>query len=257
MCLILFAYKKHPKYKLILAANRDEFKARPTAKAGFWEDKPQLLAGRDLEQLGTWLGISKAGKFSALTNYREPHEHIIPNAPSRGDLTANFLKENIPPAAYLQALLNDQQVFNGYNLLLGDVNALYHYSNREEKMNRLSSGVYGLSNHLLDTPWPKVSLGKALLEEQIKQKEPDVLSMFELLQNTNQPPDFKLPNTGVGLDLERMLGPMFIDSPNYGTYCSTVLLWSEDNQVDFYEKIHADQSIQHFQFQVETSSTTP
>ena len=251
MCLILFAYQQHPDYKLILAANRDEFRERPTAKANFWEDEPQILAGRDLEQLGTWLGISKTGRFTAVTNFREAHENIIPNAPSRGDLTADFLKTNVTPATYLHGLHQDNRTFNGYNLLVGDVDDLYHYSNREEHLNHLSSGVYGLSNHLLDTPWPKVKLGKQLLTEEIRKEQIEVDRLFELLKNTTQPPDAKLPETGVGLTMERVLGPMFIDTPKYGTYCSTVVLWGKDNQVDFYEKIYVDESVQHLKVQIE------
>lgn len=250
MCLILFAYKQHPKYKLILAANRDEFRARPTAKAAYWSDSPLVLAGRDLERGGTWLGISNTGQLSAITNFREAHANLLDDAPSRGDLTADFIKGKEHPASYLEALHADERVFNGYNLLLGNPDELYHYSNKEGKINRLEAGIYGLSNHLLDTPWPKVTLGKQLLKQHIEQPELQVDDLLAVLENIVQPRDEDLPKTGIGTNWERMLGPMFIDTEAYGTYCSTIILWDNNNQVDFYEKIHRDQLTQHFRLQV-------
>lgn len=248
MCLILFAYKTHPKYKLILAANRDEFTKRPTAKADFWEDAPRILAGRDLERMGTWLGLGKNGRFSAITNYREPLKNLSENAPSRGDLTTDFIKGTESASAYMTALHEDDRQFNGYNLLVGDGEELYHYSNKEEKVNRLEAGIYGLSNHLLDSPWPKVELGKRLLSELVT-GEVDVDKLLEMLENSQKAPDEELPETGVAIEWERVLSPMFIDTEGYGTYCSTVILWDYENKVDFVEKIHSDQSMQHFQLQ--------
>lgn len=250
MCLILFAYKTHPKYKLIVAANRDEFLNRPTAKAGFWEDKSHILAGRDLERSGTWLGISQSGQFSAITNYREAHKYLLDHAPSRGNLTTDFIDSQQQPATYLSELHADSRIFNGYNLLVGNTEELYHYSNREEKLNRLEAGVYGLSNALLDTPWPKVTLGKKLLQEAIHQEEINPDDLFALLENASRPPESALPDTGIGQKWEKVLSSMFINTNNYGTYCSTVLLWDSQNQIDFIEKVHKTQSIQHFKLQV-------
>lgn len=252
MCLILFGYKAHPNYKLILLANRDEFKARPTAKADYWKDHPQILAGRDLERMGTWLGISKKGHFSAITNYREAHENLLSDAPSRGDLTTNFIKEEKSPKTYLSELHADKRVFNGYNLLIGDVHNLYHYSNKEGKINHLDAGIYGLSNALLDTPWPKVELGKSLLTKLVaNQDEINLDHAFKILQNVERPREEDLPDTGIGHDWEKVLSSMFIDTEAYGTYCSTVLLWDYKNQIDFIEKVHEDQSIEHFRLQVD------
>lgn len=251
MCLILFAYKHHPKYKLILAANRDEFLNRPTAQAAFWEDKPNILAGRDLERKGTWLGLSKTGNFSAITNYREARKYLLTDAPSRGDLTTNFIAGKKQPRAYLEALDADHKVFNGYNLLVGTAHELFHYSNKEGVIHELTAGIYGLSNHLLDTPWPKVELGKKLLQEAIQQDEPDREALLRLLENTQKPPVDQLPNTGVELEWEKVLSSMFIDTPVYGTYCSSLILWDYKNNIEFIEKVHRNPSVQHFKLQVD------
>ena len=161
MCLILVAWQAHPGYPLLVAANRDEFYARRTASADFWPESPQVLAGRDLEAGGTWLGITRQGRFAALTNYRDPSSHK-PQAPSRGKLVADFLRGKDSIDAYLDTL--DAIAYNGFNLLLGDGKQLIAFSNITMQRHELAPGVYGLSNALLDTPWPKVGAGKTALE---------------------------------------------------------------------------------------------
>ena len=235
MCLILFAYRQHERYRVILAANRDEFYGRPTASAAFWGDAPDLLAGRDLKSGGTWLGVTRAGRFAAITNYREPDVRLE-GAPSRGELVAGFLQSDDAPQAYLDRLAPSADRYNGFNLIVGDAEETGYFSNREGAVRMLGPGVYGLSNHLLDTPWPKVEQGKALLEEHLSRDEIDAEALLVALNNPTQAPDAALPDTGVGLAWERALSPLFIQSPDYGTRASTVLLIRHDGEVTFAER---------------------
>ncbi|MCX5839439.1 MAG: NRDE family protein [Deltaproteobacteria bacterium] len=256
MCLILFAWKMHENFPLVLAANRDEFYERPSAAAAFWEDAPDLLAGRDLREGGTWLGITRAGRFAALTNYRDP-ESLKIGAPSRGGLTSNYLRGRDIPEAYLNRIRHDADRFNGFSLLVGDPAGLFYFSNRGA-LQRLKPGIYGLSNRLLDTPWPKVERGKTALLALLKQKK-DLLpeALFALLTNRTRPPDDRLPDTGVGLTWERILSPLFIESPVYGTRSSTVLLIDRRGSVTFAERVFngaADPQTVRFTFCVKGKS---
>lgn len=231
MCLILFAYKKHPNYRLILAANRDEFYDRPAASLNYWEDTPDVLAGRDLKSMGTWMGVNRAGKFAAITNYREPNRQLH-DAPSRGHLISNYLIGDVPPADYLDKLKGETDLYNGFNLLVGDNEDLYYFTNRNDGRTLLTPGTYGLSNRLLDTDWPKVGKGKEQLSALIDRDE-DLPreAILDLLQNQERPLDHQLPDTGVGIEWERTLSPMFITSPNYGTRCSTLITMDRYNLV--------------------------
>jgi len=168
MCLILLAWQTHPDFPLVVAANRDEFFARPSAPADFWAERPDILAGRDLQAGGTWLGVSRGQRFSALTNYREGSKQRI-DGPSRGALVADFLAGESSAEAYLEALSRLGADYNGFNLFVGDGQRLGYYSNRNSGTHWLSPGMYGLSNHLLDTPWPKLSLAKAAFSEALTQ----------------------------------------------------------------------------------------
>jgi uncharacterized protein with NRDE domain len=222
VCLILVAWRVHPKYGLVVAANRDEFHARPTASAGFWRDAPRVLAGRDLEGGGTWLGITTDGRFAALTNYRDP-SRVLAAAPSRGDLVRRFLAGADSPQTFRVWLEEVGARYNGFNLLFGDGQALQAYSNCGGWAGELEPGIYGLSNHLLDTPWPKVAQGKSELARAL-QALPDDGPLMELLRDDRIAPDDRLPRTGVSLEWERLLSAAFIRSPTYGTRSSTVLL---------------------------------
>jgi len=236
MCLILFAHRVHPAYPLVVAANRDEWFRRPTAPAGFWPDAPEVLAGRDLEQQGTWLGVTRAGRFAALTNYRDPGANR-PDAPSRGTLVSAFLRSRIPPGEYLEHLRRDASRYNGFSLLVGDFSELLYFSNRDGA-SRLTPGIHGISNHLLDTPWPKVARGKQALEALVAEgRDPSPEELLALLASRSRPPDESLPETGVGLEWERVLSPLFIESPSYGTRCSTVVLIDRDGMVTFVERV--------------------
>ena len=236
MCLILFAYRCHPVYRLVLAANRDEFYARPTTPADFWEEAPEILAGRDLEAGGTWLGITSSGRFAALTNYRSPQRHQ-PKAPSRGNLVKDFLTGQTPPEQYLTHIHPRGRDYNGFNLLAGDTMALFYYANQEGIVREPKPGIYGLSNHLLNTPWPKVDQGRSQLSALMKnQTSIHTESLFAILADRSIPADRNLPDTGVGLEWERILSPLFITSSDYGTRSSSILLWERTGKVTFLER---------------------
>lgn len=239
MCLILFAYKMHPKYKLIVAANRDEAYARPTAPAAFWEDVPELLAGRDLEKMGTWMGVTTSGRFAALTNYRDPSEQAAGKR-TRGELVADFLKGSDRPETYLQKMAQRRLEYPGYNLLAGDLEELYYYSNRGNHPVKIEPGIHGVSNHLLNTDWPKVEKGKEGLKKIISGNSPDLAErLFNHLENTDPAPDHILPSTGVSLEWERLLSPMFIKSEGYGTRSSTVILMN-DKEIYLNERVFTE-----------------
>lgn len=236
MCLILFGYQVSSRYDLIMAANRDEFYARPTAPMCFWEDSNEILAGKDLEQGGTWFGVTRSGRFAALTNYRDPSS-VKSNTPSRGRLVTDFLTSDIPADQYSLELKKQALEYNGFNLLYGTRNDVYCYSNISFECIKVRPGIHGLSNRFLDSPWPKVQKGKKELSRIIQagiSKE----KLFELLKDTTPPPDRELPHTGVGLEWERILSPLFIDSRGYGTRSSTVMTIDRAGRFEVTERTH-------------------
>ncbi len=239
MCLIIFAYKAHPKYPLIVTANRDEFYERPTQQAHWWKSNPNILAGKDLKGGGTWLGVSKSGRFAALTNYRDL-QHIRADAPTRGTLVTQFLEQDhLSALQYIEGIENDE-AYNGYNLLLYENDTLVWHSNISGESRELKAGVYGVSNALLDTSWPKVEHGKDFLKD-LLQKNKDTFEVekaFDYLQNTLKPSDQELPDTGVGIELERLLSPLFIQSPKYGTRSSSVVLVDTKGNIRFEERVY-------------------
>jgi uncharacterized protein with NRDE domain len=236
MCLILMAYEMHPRYRLILAANRDEFYDRPTAAAAYWEDAPDLFAGKDLVHGGTWFGVNRRGRFGALTNYRDPNM-ARQDAPSRGGLVSGFLQTEAGAGDYLEQLAGDASVYNGFNLLLGDVESeCLCYSNVSGQSVRLTPGIHGLSNHLLDTPWPKVMRGREALAKVVAAPEFSREDLFAILADRTQAPVELLPDTGVGLELERLLSSIFIASPRYGTRSSSLLLVDRERRMSFVER---------------------
>lgn len=238
MCLINFQFHAHPSYKLIVVANRDEFYDRKTEAAHFWKDAPNLLAGRDLVGLGTWLGITKEGKFAALTNYRNPLE-ISTGKTSRGEIVQNFLNGNLSAEEYLQSLDRDKDRYNGFNVILGNAEKLYYYNNIEGEIVKIVPGTHGLSNKFLNTAWPKVVKGKESLKAySLSKKELDIEELFAVVTDVEMAKDEDLPNTGVGLELERNLSPLFIKMANYGTRCSTVILVDNNNNVTFAERTY-------------------
>jgi uncharacterized protein with NRDE domain len=237
MCLIFISLQEHPNYKLIVAGNRDEFYNRKTATANYWTDYPQVLAGRDLEAGGTWLGITKSGKISMLTNYRDP-ANINPAEPSRGHLVSDYLTSDITGQSYMQAIEKNGKKYNGFNLILGNTEELFYYSNYGDGVIKLSPGFYGISNHLLESPWPKVLIGKQKIAPALRQNSVDAEQLFEILYDDHVADDDKLPNTGLPLERERALSSMFIKTPNYGSRCSTVVLVNRSNEVFFAERVY-------------------
>ena len=254
MCLIVFANNVHPKYKFIFAANRDEFYNRPSSQANFWKENSEILAGRDLQAGGTWMGITKKGKFAAITNFRDLKNHRN-DAPSRGKLTVDFLANNIHPEEYYGFLKSDLNKFNGFNLILGNIDELYYFSNKNEALKKLEPGIHGISNALLNTPWPKVEKSKKQLEALFGQNEIHPNEVMNILYDKNKADDDDLPDTGVGIELERMLSPVFIKSEKYGTRCSNVVLVDRDNTVSFIEKSYLPEedefSTSEFNFKLE------
>ncbi len=237
MCLINFAYQKEGKYKLVLAANRDEFYERPTESAGFWEDHPDILAGRDLEQMGTWMGVTKTGRFAALTNYRNPRE-TREGKYSRGNIVKDFLAGSDAPRDYLETLHLKKDHFQGFNILVGTVDELYYYSNYDSDIRKLESGIYSLSNALLDTPWPKTERGKAGISSCAAADGEEVMHecLFDMLADEKRARDDELPDTGVPLEWERSLSPVFIKRPEYGTRASTLVTIDRKNGITFIER---------------------
>jgi uncharacterized protein with NRDE domain len=237
MCAIYFAFDYTPKYPLILLANRDEFYERPTAAAAYWEDFPEIYAGRDLLGGGTWLGVTKSGRFAAVTNYRDPSAPT--GTRSRGNLVADFLKSDQPGREYLKEAEAHADKYSGFNLLVGEIGPrkeIFYYSNRGEGIRALASGVYGLSNHLLDTPWPKVMSGKEQFRKLLDTGVVSNESFFEILDDKSLASDAELPSTGVTFEVEKALSAIFIKTPGYGTRCSTVLRF-ENDEWDFEERV--------------------
>lgn len=253
MCLINFQFQQHPKYPLIVVANRDEEYKRPTKEAHFWEDEPNLLAGRDLVQKGTWLGITKTGRFAALTNFRDP---TLPmRLFSRGDIVRQYLLGNTEPVAFVKKLSETRDDYGGYNVLVGDCHQLLHYNNILDETNIIQPGTHSLSNHSLNTPWPKVLKGKQRLEDYLSNAREEVEKevLFNILADQERAKDEELPNTGVGLEMERNLSSLFIKIPNYGTRASTILLWDRENEVTFVERTFKNGEFQfdrRFQFRI-------
>jgi uncharacterized protein with NRDE domain len=237
MCLILIANDVHRRYRLVVAANRDEFYERPTARADWWQDAPGVLAGRDLQSGGTWMGVTRSGRFAAITNFRDPGA-MRDDAPSRGGLVLGALTTSLPFDDYLAKVASEGARYNGFNLLAGDGGGLRVYSNRHEAPARpIGKGVFGISNHLFDTPWPKVVEGREALTRAMDfEGDALVSALLSLLDDREIPPDDELPDTGVGIEFERVLGSKFITSEVYGTRASYVVLFDRDGEVTFVEQ---------------------
>jgi uncharacterized protein with NRDE domain len=236
VCLILFANEASSRYQLVLAANRDEFYSRPTAPAGFWEEAPNILAGRDLKSGGSWMGVTRSGKIAAVTNFRGSGK-VWEDAPSRGNLVSDFLMSGESPDVFIDRLRTRARNYNGFNLLLGSAEGLWWYSNQYDEPHRIIPGIHGLSNHLLDTPWAKVKRGRRALEDLlVGEKEITPEQVFPILEDHSPAADDELPDTGVGLELERVLSAPFIRTQDYGTRSSTVLLIEHTGSVTFVER---------------------
>ncbi|MEM7540735.1 MAG: NRDE family protein [Pseudomonadota bacterium] len=236
MCLLLIAHRAHKDYALVVAANRDEFHERPTAPARRWDEHPQLLAGRDLESGGTWLGVDSSGRFSTVTNVRSGLS-VSSRQRSRGLLITDFLTGALPASQYATSLVQNASSYQGFNILVRDRNDLYWYSNQLDSPQALSAGIYTLSNAMLDTPWAKTELLRERYARAVSGDEPpDVASLLTILRDAKVARDDDLPDTGVGVQMERRLSPIFIEGTGYGTRCSTVVLIRNDGTLTFHER---------------------
>ena len=262
MCLISFALGSHERYPLVLVANRDEFFKRPAEPMSWWKNnlaKPTILAGRDEAGGGTWFGINEAGRWAAVTNYREPHTER--DVRTRGELVTEFLFSDVPAADYLQNVKHRSSDYNGFNLLVGQLDEVYWFSNRAvdsaKPLCPLNKGVYGLSNHLLDTPWPKVELARNCLAEKLASDFLAPEQVVLTLHNESRPDDSQLPETGVDLETERMLSSMFIEDQvrQYGTRCSTALTISVEQEIKIAELTFPERSMVQFSFSVAGRNT--
>jgi len=232
MCLIVFAWRPGHATPLIVAANRDEFYARPARPLAAWEESPGVYAGRDLEAGGTWLGVAPDGRFAALTNLRDPGQAV--GSRSRGELVAGFLQGRQSPLEYLQQVARRAADYSGFNLLVGDSAQLCYFNPRVGPPAAVAPGVHGLSNAALNTPWPKLLYAREGLEAVLEQ--PDTGSLVTLLADHRQPSEAELPDTGVGLATERLLSSVFIASPTYGTRASTALIVHADGRREMLER---------------------
>ncbi len=233
MCLILVAWRVHPQFPCVVAANRDEFFGRPTEEADWWPGRAGILAGRDRQAGGTWLGVTRGGRFAALTNYRDPTVTVA-EAPSRGALVTGFLESGGPTDAGLKDIARRGAHCNPFNILCSDGAELGIYESTTATARLLGPGVYALSNHLLDTPWPKVRQAKSRLAAALDEL-PKAAAMLDLLRDAEPAADEELPRTGVSLDMERMLSSAFIHGETYGTRCSTIVTADSAGAISFAE----------------------
>lgn len=256
MCLILFAQNAHPDYPLVFAGNRDEFYERPTAPAAYWDEAPHVLGGRDLKAGGTWLGVTTRGHWATVTNVRDQMPSRD-DAPSRGHLVTDYLREEPDPKAYLDEVDSRADQYNGFNLLVGTREHAFYLSNRDGMPRAVEPGIHGMSNAQLDDQWPKVERGTSNLQT-VLNEEVTVERLLDLLDDRQPAPHDELPETGVGPETERMLSPPFIDGDKYGTRASTVILMHRSGTVTF-----AEQSYEHgspterrrFTFELRAEST--
>lgn len=237
MCLILFAYQHHSDYPLIIAANRDEFFDRPTKSAHYWPESPEIFAGKDLQAGGTWMGVTRQGRFAAVTNYRSTHTPPNP-AISRGALCKDFLRSNISPEKFLYEINQNRLDYAGFNLLLGSPGQLLYYANQTGNTIELDAGVHGLSNGVLDDSWPKVERGKSALKTALE-KSTEAEHLLPILLDDTPAHASTVPNTGIGLDTEIVLSSRFIPptrNNSYGTRNCTILKIDHQNNSEWLEQ---------------------
>jgi uncharacterized protein with NRDE domain len=227
MCLLVFAWHTHPEFPLIFAGNRDELHARPATAAGFWEDAPQILAGRDLQAGGTWLGVTTGGRFAVVTNYRDGLNPVSGRR-SRGELTSGFLRDEVTPQDYARRIQAHGAEYAGFSLLVGDRDTLWYVSNRGAQAQAVTPGIHGLSNHLLDTPWPKVTRSTGRLQQLLESEHFTSDALLRLLSDRSAAKTGELPDTGIGPELERKVSAPFVVDPRYGTRCSSLILLDTD-----------------------------
>lgn len=234
MCVLFIAWKSHPRYRLVLAGNRDEFRARPTAPLARWSQQPDIIGGRDLKAGGSWLAASAAGRFAAVTNFRQVP--LEAGNRSRGSLVSDYLRSSFSPAAFVRGLDADAAEYGGTNLFVGTPDALWHWSNRGAVTRLMAPGLYGLSNGMIEDDWPKMRRGREGLARLVGANDIDEDAMFALLADRTPGDEHELPDTGVGRDMERTLSSIFIPGDQYGTRASTLLLIGHDGRVRMRER---------------------
>ena len=253
MCLVLIAWRGNSQYPCVVAANRDELHSRPAAPAQWWRSQPPVLAGQDLKGGGTWLGVTRAGRFAALTNYRDP-EQRREGCPSRGTLVTSILMSNATTVQSLDYLREVGGEYNGFNLIFSDGERLAVYESVLGAGRELGPGIYGLSNHLLDTPWPKVLTAKSRLSTALSNLQ-NTDAALALLRDDEPAPDDQLPSTGVGVSWERLLSSAFVRAPDYGTRCSTLVRIDRRRRTCFdewtWDSKGAQIGAQSYQFELE------
>jgi uncharacterized protein with NRDE domain len=259
MCLILLAWRVHAGYPCVLAANRDEFHERPTQRADWWTDQTRILAGRDLKEGGTWLGVTRSGRFAALTNFRDPSKQRS-GARSRGHLVAEILESPHSVAELLLHLQGAAAQYNPFNVLFSDGAHLGVFESMRGEGRELGPGIFGLSNDLLDTPWPKVREAKSRLAAALSQAE-DATLLMHLLRDDRQASDAELPQTGISREWERMLSSAFIRSDSYGTRCTTVYRVEDSGRASFdewsWDRAGREIGRQRFEFAVQAPLSSP
>jgi uncharacterized protein with NRDE domain len=234
VCLIVLAWRARADLPLVVAANRDEWRERPAQAAHWWPDAPALLAGRDLKARGTWMGLVRSGRFAAVTNFRDPGDKRS-TALSRGTLVTDFLNGSEHARDFLGRLSARVREYNGFNLILGDPGGLFYFGSREGAVREIEPGIHGLSNHVLDEPWPKVTRGRHAMAKALDAADP-APALFEMLSDTQGVADPELPDTGVGLEWERRLAAPLITGADYGTRASTVVTINDRDEVEFEER---------------------
>lgn len=233
MCLVVFAWKMHPEYRLVLAANRDEFHKRPAQELHWWPDSPDILAGRDLQAGGTWLAVSKPGRFATVTNYRE-QLNPRPGLRSRGEIITNFVSSAAPAGKFIASLESDD--YAGFSLLAADRDELWYVSNRGDEAVRLAPGVYGLSNASLDTPWTKLVRTRDALRNLTESGEVDETTLLRIMADRTPAPSADVEAGNLPFVLAKALTAPHIVSAEYGTRCSTALTWSEQEEISVCER---------------------
>ncbi len=233
MCLLVFALQQHEALPLIVAGNRDEFHARPAQSAHWWPDNPEILGGRDLQAGGTWLAAHRAGRFAAVTNYRDAHRESA-GLRSRGHLVTGFLNGAGGVTDYLDSI--DGGGYAGFNLLVSDGRAAGYLSNRGGGMRELPPGIYGLSNATLDDPWTKVTRTKSGLAALLQQDTVNESSLMRLLGDREKASADEVETNGLSFEMAHALTAPFIVHPVYGTRCSTVLIVDDAGKVSFLER---------------------
>jgi uncharacterized protein with NRDE domain len=242
MCLLLVSFQPDSEYPWVVASNRDEFLNRPTLAAHFWSDHPQILGGRDAKENGTWLAVTKSGKFAALTNYRDPTRHAG-GKKSRGWVVNDCLLARDPTERFLAKLMMRADEYNDFNLMVGTSRELFFYSNPHRSAQNLPPGVYGVSNQDLDSPWPKLNEAKYRFEKALTEPDDQTAErIFEILTNASRYEDSLLPDTGIGLEWERRLSSIFIPGPDYGTRSSTVISMAKSGRIRFEERTYEGDS---------------